>query len=106
MDGLWMKFLGDRLMVTGSDYRALNHLNSRYPEVDIAFKVAADVEDVEKAMARLKFTPKWISFHYSMVDADIIKTYAQKGFCVSVWGIPDEETKDRIKALGPDAVIF
>ena len=106
MDGLWDLFLGERLMVTGSDYRALNHLNSRYPEVDIAFKVAADVEDVEKAMARLKFKPKWISFHYSMVDADLIKTYAQKDYCVSVWGMPDEETKNRIKALGPDAVIY
>ena len=106
MDGLWMKFMGDRLMVTGSDYRALNHLNSRYPEVDIAFKVAPEVEDVQKAMARLKFTPKWISFHYSKVDAALIQTYRQKGYCVSVWGIPDDETKNRIKALGPDAVIF
>ena len=106
MDGLWMKFLGDRLMVTGSDYRSLNHLNSRYPEVDIAFKVGADVEDVEKAMERLKFTPKWISFHYSKVDADLIKTYSQKGYNVSVWGIPDEETMNRIKAMGPDAVIY
>ena len=106
MDGLWMKFLGERLMVTGSDYRALNHLNSRYPEVDVAFKVAADVADVDKALARLKFTPKWISFHYSMVTADLINTYSKKGYCVSVWGIPDEETKDRIKALGPDAVIY
>lgn len=106
MDGLWMKFMGDRLMVTGSDYRSLNHLNSRYPEVDITFEVAADVQDVEKAMQRLKFTPKWISFHHSMVTEDLINTYRQKGYCVSVWGIPDEETKNRIKALGPDAVIF
>ena len=106
MDGLWMKFLGDRLMVTGSDYRSLNHLNSRYPEVDIAFEVAADVEDIEKAMARLRFTPKWISFHHTMVTKDLIDTYHEKGFCVSVWGIPDEETKNRIKELGPDAVIF
>lgn len=106
MDGLWKKFMGDRLMITGSDFRALNHLYSRYPEVDIAFKVGADVENVEKALLKLKFKPKWISFHHTCVDAELIDTYHQSGYYVSVWGIPDEETKNRIKALGPDAVIF
>lgn len=105
MDGLWDMFLGDRLMITGSDYRALNHLNSRYPEVDIAFQVAEGTEDIEKAMERLKFTPKWISLHYTMATKALIDEYRQKGYCVSVWGIPDAETKDRIKVLGPDAVI-
>ena len=106
MDGLWDMFLGDRLMITGSDYRSLNHLNSRYPEVDIAFHVEADVEDIEKAMARLKFKPKWISIPCALATKALIEEYRQKGYCVSVWGIQDEETKDRIKALGPDAVIY
>lgn len=106
MDSLWTRFLGDRLLITGSDWRALNHLNSRYPEVDIAFKVEKDVEDIEKAMARLKFTPRWISVHHSVVDEDLIKTWRQKGYCISVWGIPDEETENRIRTLGPDAVIY
>ena len=106
MDGLWDMFLGDRLMITGSDYRSLNHLNSRYPEVDIAFHVEADVEDVEKAMARLKFKPKWISIPCALATKAVIDEYRQKGYCVSVWGIKDEETKDRIKALGPDAIIY
>lgn len=106
MDGLWMKFLGDRLMVTGSDFRSLNHLNSRYPEVDIAFQVAEGTEDIEKAMARLKFKPRWVSLHYTLATASLIGEYQQKGYCVSVWGIPDVETENRIKALGPDAVIF
>ena len=106
MDSLWTRFLGERLTVTGTDFRALNHLYSRYPEVEIAFKVGEDVENVEKALAKLKFTPMWLSFHYSKVDAELIKTYREKGYLISVWGIPDEETKNRIKALGPDAVIF
>ena len=106
MDGLWDMFLGDRLMVTGSDYRALNHLNSRYPEVDIAFHVEADVEDIEKAMSRLKFKPTWISIPCTLATKAVIDEYRQKGYCVSVWGIKDEETKDRIKDLGPDAVIY
>ena len=93
-------------MITGNDFRALNHLNSRYPEVDIAFKVEEGVEDIEKALARLKFKPRWISLHYTLATEALINEYKQKGYCVSVWGIPDEETKNRIKAFGPDAVIY
>lgn len=106
MDSLWTRFLDDRLLIACSDYRALNHLNSRYPEVDLAFKVDQDVEDIEKAMSKLKFTPRWISVHYTLFNEDFLDTYRQKGYCVAVWGIPDEETKNRIKAMGPDAVIF
>jgi glycerophosphoryl diester phosphodiesterase len=57
-------------------------------------------------MDRLKFTPKWISFHYTIVNEEMIRDWRQKGYCVSVWGIQDEETKNRIKALKPDAVIY
>lgn len=106
MDSLWTKFLGERLMITGSDFRALNHLYSRYPEVPIAYKIAENVERLDRELARLKFTPMWLSVHYTRVDEEFIKTYREKGYRISVWGIPDEETKNRIKALGPDAVIF
>lgn len=106
MDGLWDMFLGDRLMITGSDFLYLNHLHSRYPEVDIAFQIAEGTQDIEKAMARLKFKPKWISLHYTLATEDLIGEYRQKGYCISVWGIPDAETKNRIKELGPDAVIY
>jgi hypothetical protein len=68
--------------------------------------VELGVEDVEKTMSRLRFTPKWISFHYAVFNEELLRTYRQKGYCVSVWGIPDEETKNRIKAFGPDAVIY
>lgn len=106
MDSLWTRFLGERLLITGSDFRALNHLNSRYPEVDIAFKVEKGVEDIEKALAKLKFTPRWISIHHSIADQATIRAWQQKGFCVSVWGITDDQEKNRIKALKPDAVIY
>ena len=65
-----------------------------------------EVDNIEKALAKLKFKPMWISFHYSLVDAELIQRYRLLGYRISVWGIPDEETKNRIKALGPDTVIF
>ena len=105
MADLWARYLGDRLMITGSDYRSLNHLNEKYPEVDLAFKVAQGTEDADKAMARLKFTPKWISFHYTDINEDIVKKYHDKGMYVSAWGITDDESAAASEALKPDAII-
>lgn len=104
MVDLWPRYLGDRLMITGDDYRSLNHLAEKYPEVDIAFRLTPESGDPEKAMARLKFTPKWIYAHYTLVDDAFIASFRAKGIYVSVWGIPDAEAFARIKALGPDAV--
>ena len=106
MMDLWGRYMGDRLMITGSDYRSLNHLNEKYPEVDLAFKVAQGTEDAEKAMKRLKFTPKWISFHYTDINEDIVKKYHDKGMYVSVWGIDNQETAAQASALGVDALIY
>ena len=106
MSGLWGRYMGERLMVTGSDYRSLNHMHEKYPEVDLAFKVTLGTEDIQKAMARLKFTPKWISIHCSMINNELIDTYHAKGMYVSAWGIQDEETLAHVMTLSPDAVIY
>ena len=106
MAGLWGRYMGQRLMVTGSDFRSLNHMHEKYPEVDLAFKVAEGTEDIQKAMARLKFTPKWISIHHSMINKELIDTYRAKGMYVSVWGISDEGTLAHVMTLCPDAVLY
>lgn len=106
MADLWIRYMGDRLMITGSDYRSLNHLNEKYPEVDIAFKLYPENTDAKKAMARLKFTPKWLSAHSSLVSAEFLNEWRDKGVFVAVWGMDTPEEKDRIERLGPDALIY
>ena len=106
MADLWIRYMGDRLMITGSDYRSLNHLNEKYPEVDIAFKLYPENTDAKKAMSRLKFTPKWISAHSSLVTEEFLSEWRGNGVFVAVWGMDAPEEKDRIERLGPDAVIY
>ena len=106
MADLWIRYMGDRLMITGSDYRSLNHLNEKYPEVDIAFKLYPENTDAKKAMSRLKFTPKWLSAHSSLVTEEFLREWHGKGVFVAVWGMDTPEEKDRIERLGPDAVIY
>ena len=106
MADLWIRYMGDRLMITGSDYRSLNHLNEKYPEVDIAFKLYPENTDAKKAMSRLKFTPKWLSAHSSLVTEDFLREWHGKGVFVAVWGMDTSEEKDRIERLAPDAVIY
>lgn len=106
MADLWIRYMGDRLMITGSDYRSLNHLNEKYPEVDIAFKLYPENTDAKNAMSRLKFTPKWLSAHSSLVTEDFLSEWRGNGVFVAVWGMDTPEEKDRIERLGPDAVIY
>ncbi len=106
MADLWVRYMGDRLMITGSDYRSLNHLNEKYPEVDIAFKLYPENTDAKKAMARLKFTPKWLSAHSSLVTEEFLREWRGQGVLVAVWGMDTPEEEDRIERLGPDAVIY
>ena len=106
MADLWVRYMGDRLMITGSDYRSLNHLNEKYPEVDIAFKLYPENTDAKKAMPRLKFAPKWLSAHSSLVTEEFLREWRGKGVLVAVWGMDTPEEKDRIERLGPDAVIY
>lgn len=106
MADLWIRYMGDRLMITGSDYRSLNHLNEKYPEVDIAFKLYPENTDAKKAMSRLKFTPKWLSAHSSLVTEEFLREWHGKGVFVAVWGMDTPEEKDRIERLGSDAVIY
>ncbi len=106
MADLWIRYMGDRLMITGSDYRSLNHLNEKYPEVDIAFKLYPENTDAKKAMSRLKFTPKWLSAHSSLVTEEFLREWHGKGVFVAVWGMDTSEEKDRIERLAPDAVIY
>ena len=106
MADLWVRYMGDRLMITGSDYRSLNHLNEKYPEVDIAFKLYPENTDAKKTMSRLKFTPKWLSAHSSLVSAEFLNEWRDKGVFVAVWGMDTPEEKDRIERLAPDAVIY
>ena len=106
MADLWIRYMGDKLMLTGSDYRSLNHMNEKYPEVDLAFKVSPGTKDIEKSMTRLKFIPKWISLHYTDATEANIKQFRDKGMYVSVWGIPDKDTAAKIQELDPDAIIY
>lgn len=106
MAGLWKRFLGDRLMITGSDYRSLNHLHEKYPEVDLAFKLYAQDVDTTEVMKRLKFTPAWVSAHASLITEEFIREWHGKGVRVAVWGMESQEEKDRIQSLAPDAVIY
>lgn len=106
MADLWIRYMGDRLMITGSDYRSLNHLNEKYPEVDIAFKLYPENTDAKKAMSRLKFTPKWLSAHWSLVNEEFVEKCHSMGSLLLVWGIPDEVTRERIASFGVDAVEY
>lgn len=105
MNVLWPKFLGDRLIIKGSDHRALNHLKMKYPEVYVAFDLPAEFTDIESAMSRLNFKPKWINALHKTVDQTFVDECHKKGYHVSVWGTDDPSDITRLRTFGIDSVI-
>ena len=105
MEVLLSKQLGDRLVVQCFDTRALNYMHSKYPEVKFSYLVHADVTDIEAAMAKLDFTPTWLSPHFSITDASLVQYCNDKGMKIVPWTVDAPEDINKMVELGIDAII-
>lgn len=105
MKVIWPKYLDDRMIMRGNDHRTLNFLKNKYPEVYVAYELPEDAADLETAMKKISFTPKWINAASSSVNDTLIKTCKEKGYLLAVWGIPDEATEAELILRGINAVI-
>ena len=105
MEVLLSKQLGDRLVVQCFDVRALNYMNSKYPEVRYSYLISTNVTDVEAALAKLDFTPTWISPHYSKTDKELVRICHEKGMRIVPWTVDKAEDIKEMLSLGVDAII-
>ncbi len=99
------KYLDDRLTVQCADYRALNYINEKYPELVLSYMMDKDVTDFDAYMKKLKFTPYWLSPHHSLVDEALIKKCREKGIKLAPRGVNGKEDVERMLELGVEAVI-
>ncbi len=99
------KYLDDRLVVQSFDVRALNYIHEKYPELILSYLVDTDIPEFEDYMKLLKFTPQWLSPHYSIVDEELVKTCREKGIKLVPWTVDRPEDIKRMIDLGVDAII-
>ena len=102
---LHSKHLGDRLVVQSFDVRALKYMNERYPEFILSYLVDAKEPDFDKYMAKLDFTPQWLSPHFSITDEALVQKCHEKGMKIVPWTVDNPEDIKRMIDLKVDAII-
>lgn len=99
------KHLDDRLVVQCFDVRALNFMHEKYPELILSYLVGAKDKDFDTYMAKLKFTPQWLSPHYTNVDEELIRRCREAGMKIVPWTADEPEDIRRMLDLKVDALI-
>lgn len=102
---LHSKQLDDRLVVQSFDVRALNYMHEKYPEFILSYLVDAKAPDFETFMAKLKFTPQWLSPHHSITDEALVQKCRERGMKIVPWTVDSPEDIKRILDLKVDAII-
>ena len=106
MEVIKKKKLESLVIIQSFDYRTLQVLHRKYPNI----KTAALIEDFDKKsldaqLSDLGFTPTIYSPHYSLVNADLILKCHDRKIRVIPWTVNDKPTIDKLKALGVDGII-
>ncbi len=103
---LHSKYLGDRLVVQSFDARALNYIHEKYPEFILSYLIDDDdAPEFDKFMAKLKFTPQWLSPHHSITDEALVQKCREKGMRIVPWTVDEPEDIRRILDLKVDGII-
>lgn len=104
---LLVKFkLDDRLVVQCFDERTLNYIQPKYPEINFSYLVRKNTGlDFDGFMAKLKFTPAWLSPDHAIVDEELVRKCHEKGIKIVPWTVDDPEEIKRMIDLKVDAII-
>jgi glycerophosphoryl diester phosphodiesterase len=102
---LLSKNLGDRLVVQCFDERALNYMHEKYPGLKLSYLVEPKDGDFETYMAKLNFTPDWLSPETSMVNKELVDKCHAKGIKVVPWTVDTPENIQKMIDCGSDAII-
>lgn len=97
--------LGDRLIVQCFDERALNYINQKYPGHTLAYLLEDYETDLDEAMAKLDFTPEWLSPEHSNVNAALMEYAHANGMKVVTWTVDEKDEMRRLIDLGVEAII-
>ena len=102
---LLSKNLGDRLVVQCFDERALNYMHEKYPQLKLSYLVEPKDGEFEAYMAKLNFTPDWLSPETTMINKELVDKCHAKGIKVVPWTVDTPENIQKMIDCGSDAII-
>lgn len=97
--------LGDRLIVQCFDERALNYIHTAYPGHILSYLVEDWETDFDTYMAKLDFTPEWLSPNHKNVDAALMERAHERGMKVVTWTVDEPDEMRRLMEVGVEALI-
>ena len=77
----------------------------KYPEIHYSYLVDAKAPDFDTYMAKLHFTPEWLSPHYSITNEELVRKCREKGIRLVPWTVDNPEDIKRMIDLGVEAII-
>ena len=100
------KGVEDRVIIQSFDFRTLQYLHKKYPEI----KTAALVETIDKInfeslLKSLGFTPTIYSPAYQLLNEAAIKEYHSRSIKVIPWTVNDRAKIEELKKMGVDGII-
>lgn len=100
------KKLVDRSYLQSFDFRPLQILHRKYPEVTTAVLISdKDKRTFEQQLADLGYIPEMYSPHYSLVNAELVNKCHQRNIKLIPWTVNTPEEMKKLKELGVDGII-
>jgi len=100
------KKLSSRCYLQSFDFRPLQILNRKYPEIATAVLIGGNEKrSLDQILKDLGYKPEMYSPHYSLVTAQLVKECHDRGIKLIPWTVNTVEDMRRMKALGVDGII-
>jgi glycerophosphoryl diester phosphodiesterase len=100
------KGVEDRVIIQSFDFRTLQYLHKKYPEIKTAALVeATDKRNIEALIKDLGFTPTIYSPAYQLVTNSVPAECHSKNIKIIPWTVNDKAKIDELKKMGIDGII-
>ena len=100
------KGIAGRVIIQSFDFRTLQYLHGKYPQMKTALLIEADDKNsFRKQLKDLGFTPTIYSPDFALVTADLIKNCHDRNMKIIPWTVDDKNKIEELKKMGVDGII-
>ena len=100
------KKLEDRSYLQSFDFRPLQILHKKYPDIVTAVLISdKDKRTFEQQLEELGYTPQMYSPHYSLVTSELVDKCHKRNIKLIPWTVNTPEDMKRMKELNVDGII-
>ncbi len=100
------KGIAERVIIQSFDFRTLQYLHKKYPQMKTALLIEADDKNsFRKQLKDLGFTPTIYSPDFALVTTDLIKNCHDRNMKIIPWTVDDKNKIEELKKMGVDGII-